>query len=71
MLRLGIVLLILSVVLSAGVVWLGTTGVYIFAGAWGSGFGVFCEYFIWGIFVVGLGLTLLGNLLRIMRKVRD
>jgi hypothetical protein len=71
MLRLGIVLIILSVVLSAGVVWLGTTGVYIFAGAWGSGFGVFCEYFIWGIFVVGLGLTLLGNLLRIMRKVRD
>ena len=71
MLRLGIALLILSVALSAGVVWLGTTGVYIFAGDWGNGFGVFCEYFIWAIFVVGLGLALLGNLLRILRKVRD
>lgn len=71
MLRLGIALLILSVALSIGVVWLGTAGVYIFAGAWGNGFGVFCEYFIWAIFVVGLGLALLGNLLRILRKVRD
>ena len=42
-----------------------------FAGAWGNGFGVFCEYFIYGLFVVGLALTLFGNLLRIMRKVRD
>jgi hypothetical protein len=57
--------------LFAGVVWLGTTGVYIFAGAWGSGFGVFCEYFIWAIFVVGLGLALLGNLIRLMRKERE
>jgi len=71
MLRLGIVLLILSMALFAGVVWLGTTGVYIFAGAWGSGFGVFCEYFIWAIFVVGLGLALLGNLIRLMRKERE
>jgi hypothetical protein len=71
MLRLGIVLLILSVALSAGVVGLGASGVYIFAGDWGKGFGVFCEYFIWAIFVVGLGLALLGNLIRIMRKVRD
>jgi hypothetical protein len=64
-------MLILSVALSIGVVWLGSTGVYIFAGAWGSDFGVFCEYFIWGLFVVGLALTLFGNLLRIMRKERD
>jgi hypothetical protein len=71
MLRLGIALLILSVVLSAGVVWLDTRGVYIFAGAWGNGFGDFCLYFIWAIFVVGLGLALLGNLLRLMRKERD
>jgi hypothetical protein len=71
MLRLGIALLILSVALSAGVVWLDTRGVYILAGDWGKGFGDFCLYFIWGIFVSGLGLTLFGNLLRIMRKVRD
>jgi hypothetical protein len=70
MLRLGIVLIILSAALFLGVVWLGSTGVYIFAGAWGKGFGVFCEYFIWGIFVVGLALALIGNLIRLMRKER-
>jgi hypothetical protein len=57
--------------MSLGVVWEGARGVYILAGDWGQGFGTFCLYFIWGIFVVGLGLTLLGNVLRIMRKVRD
>jgi hypothetical protein len=71
MLRLGIILLIISVVLSLGVVWLGNEGVYILAGDWGSGFGVFCEYFIWGIFVAGLALALFGNVVRIMRKERD
>lgn len=71
MLRLGIILLVLSVLMSLGVVWEGARGVYILAGDWGQGFGTFCLYFIWGIFVVGLGLTLLGNVLRIMRKVRD
>jgi hypothetical protein len=71
MLRLGIVLLILSVVLSAVVVCLDFQGVYILAGDWGSGFGNFCLYFIWGIFVLGLGLTLLGNILRLAHKVRD
>lgn len=71
MLRLGIVLLILSVVLSAVVVWLDARGVYILAGAWGSGFGTFCFYFIWGIFVVGLGLALLGNIMRLASKERD
>jgi hypothetical protein len=64
-------MLILSAALFSGVVWLYTRQVYIFAGAWGNGFGVFCEYFIYGLFVVGLALTLLGNLLRIMRNVRD
>jgi len=71
MLRLGIVMLILSVALFLGVVLLGSNGVYIFAGAWGDGFGVFCEFFIWGLFVLGLGLALLGNILRVARKVRD
>ncbi len=71
MLRLGIVLLALSVVLSLGIVILGANGVYILAGDWGVGFGNFCLYFIWVIFVVGLGMTLLGNVLRIMRKERD
>jgi hypothetical protein len=71
MLRLGIILLIVSVVLSAGVVCLDYRGVYILAGDWGSGFGNFCLYFIWGIFVLGLGLALLGNILRLARKVRD
>jgi hypothetical protein len=71
MLRLGIVLLILSAALSTGVVWLDTRGVYILAGSWGTGFGNFCLYFIWGIFVLGLGLTLLGNIVRLARKERD
>ncbi len=71
MLRLGIILLVLSVVLSLGVVWEGARGVYILAGDWGKGFGDFCLYFIWGIFVVGLALTLFGNVVRIMRKERD
>jgi hypothetical protein len=71
MLRLGIVLLILSVVLSSGVALLDASGVYVLAGSWGSGFGSFCLYFIWGIFVLGLALTLLGNILRLARKVRD
>ena len=71
MLRLGIFMLALSVVLSAGVAWMGARGVYILAGDWGSGFGTFCLYFIWAIFVVGLGLTIFGNVLRIMRKERD
>jgi hypothetical protein len=71
MFRLGIILLVLSAALFLGVVWLGSTGIYIFAGAWGNGFGVFCEYFIWGLFVVGLALTLFGNVVRIMRKERD
>lgn len=71
MLRLGIVMLILSVALFLGVVWLGSNGVYIFAGAWGDGFGVFSEFFIWGLFVLGLAFALLGNILRVARKVRD
>jgi len=50
---------------------MGARGVYILAGDWGSGFGTFCLYFIWAIFVVGLGLTIFGNVLRIMRKERD
>lgn len=71
MLRLGIVLLILSAVLSTGVVCLDARGVYILAGDWGKGFGVFCGYFIWAIFVLGLGLTLLGNIVRLARKERE
>jgi hypothetical protein len=71
MLRLGIILLVISVLLSLGVVWEGARGVYILAGDWGVGFGNFCLYFIWGIFVVGLAFTLFGNVVRIMRKERD
>jgi hypothetical protein len=71
MLRFGIFLIVLSIILSGGVVWLDTRGIYILAGDWGSGFGAFCLYFIWGLFVLGLGLTLVGNILRIMSKERD
>jgi hypothetical protein len=71
MLRFGIFLILLSIILAGGVVWLDTQGIYILAGAWGSGFGTFCLYFIWGLFVLGLGLALVGNILRIMSKVRD
>jgi hypothetical protein len=71
MLRFGIVLIVLSIILSGGVVWLGTRGIYILAGSWGSGFGTFCLYFIWGLFVLGLGLALVGNILRLMSKERD
>jgi len=59
---LGIALLILSLVLFAGVAWLGNRGVYILSGDWGKGFGVFCRYFIVGIFVTGLGLAIFGTL---------
>ena len=71
MLRLGIVLIALSIILAGGVVWLDTNGIYILAGAWGNGFATFCLYFIWGLFNVGLGLALLGNILRIARKERE
>jgi len=71
MLRLGLILIALSLVLSGGVVWLDTQGIYILAGDWGRGFGTFCFYFLWGLFNVGLGMTLLGNILRIMKKERD
>ena len=71
MFRLGIAMLALSVTLFLGVVLLDNYGIYIFAGDWGKGFGVFCEYFIWGMFVLGLAMTLLGNFMRITNKVRD
>jgi hypothetical protein len=64
-------MLSLSAALFLVVEWLYTRQIYIFAGDWGKGFGIFCEYFIYVLFVVGLAFTLLGNVLRIMRKERD
>lgn len=68
MLKIGIILLAVCVCLSIGVVTLDYYGIYILAGDWGKGFGIFCLYFIETLFILGLGLTIFGNIARLMRK---
>lgn len=70
MVRLGAVLLALSASIVIAVRILETHWIYVYAGTWGKGFGLFCLFLTWALFVGGAGLIIIALLRKCMCKER-
>ncbi len=70
MLKVGVALLALCACIVIAVVILAAHWIYVFAGSWGKGFGLFSLFFTWALFVVGTALIMIGLFRRFMRGAR-
>ena len=70
MLKTGIALLALCATIVIAVVILDAHWIYVFAGSWGKGFGIFSLFFTWALFVTGIALTMIGLFRGLMRNDR-